>query len=97
MKKVLIGMSGGVDSTVAAVILKNKGYEVIGVTFIFTDDFDATDAIQIAKKLNIDHHMIDYRKEFKEQVINKFLRDYQKGITPNPCVLCNKTVKINFL
>ena len=78
MKKVLIGISGGVDSSVAALLLKEKGYEVIGVTFIFTDDFDTTDAKTVCEKLNIQHLIKDYRKEFKEQIIDKFILDYKK-------------------
>lgn len=97
MKKVIVGMSGGVDSSVAAILLKEQGYEVIGLTFIFTDDFDTNDAEKVCKNLNIQHHIVDYRAEFKEKIINKFINDYNNGITPNPCVLCNKEVKINFL
>lgn len=97
MKKVIVGMSGGVDSSVAAILLKEKGYEVVGLTFIFTDDFDTNDAINVCKNLNIEHHIVDYRKEFKDKIIDKFISDYNNGITPNPCVLCNKEVKINFL
>jgi len=97
MQRVAIGLSGGVDSATAAAILKEKGYEVVGVTFKFTEDFDATDAIKVAEKLEIEHHLINYQKEFKEQVIDKFIADYRRGITPNPCVMCNKEVKLNFL
>ena len=97
MKKVVIGMSGGVDSSVAAILLKSQGYEVIGVTFIFTDDFDTNDAIKVCEKLDIKHYIVDYRKEFKEVVIDSFINDYKNGITPNPCILCNKEIKINFL
>lgn len=97
MKKVVIGISGGVDSSVAALLLKEKGYEVIGVTFIFTDNFDVNDAKEVCKKLNIEHHIIDYRKDFKEKIINQFISDYKNGLTPNPCVLCNKIVKIKYL
>lgn len=97
MKRVIIGISGGVDSSVAALLLKEQGYEVVGITFIFTDEFDTTDAIKVCEKLNIEHHIIDYRKEFKETVINNFINDYNHGITPNPCVLCNKEVKFNYL
>lgn len=97
MKKVLVGLSGGVDSAVSAILLKEAGYEVIAITFKFIKDFDSTDAINIAKKLNIEHHIIDYQKEFKEEIIDKFLEDYKKGLTPNPCVLCNKKVKLKFL
>jgi len=97
MSKVVLGISGGVDSAVAAIILKNKGYEVIGVTFKFTEDFDPSDSIEIAKKLNIEHYILDYRKEFKDKVIDTFISDYNSGLTPNPCVLCNRYMKFNFL
>ena len=97
MKKVLLGMSGGVDSTVAAIILKEQGYEVVGITFKFTDNFDVNDAIIVSKYLNIEHHILDYKKIFKEKVIDKFITDYNSGLTPNPCILCNREVKFKFL
>lgn len=97
MEKVILGLSGGVDSSVAAAILKKQGYEVIGITFKFVENFDVEDAIKVAKTLDIEHHVIDYRDIFKEKVINKFLDDYKSGITPNPCVICNKNVKLRFL
>ena len=96
-KKVLVGMSGGVDSSVAAVLLLEQGYEVVGLTFKFTEDFDSSDAVKVCEKIGIDHHVIDYRDIFKETVINKFINDYNSGITPNPCILCNREVKFNFL
>ena len=97
MKKVLLGMSGGVDSTVAAILLKEQGYEVVGITFKFVDNFNAYDAIEVAKKLNIEHHILDYTNTFKEKVIDKFINDYNSGLTPNPCILCNREVKFKFL
>ena len=97
MKKVIVGMSGGVDSSVSAILLKEQGYEVIGITFIFTDDFDTSDAIKVCEKLDIKHYIVDYRSEFKETIIDSFINDYSNGLTPNPCVLCNKEVKFNFL
>lgn len=97
MQKVVIGISGGVDSSVSAYLLKERGYEVIGVTFLFTPDADPTDAIKVCEILNIEHHIIDYKKGFKEQIINQFINAYKNGITPNPCILCNKTVKIKLL
>lgn len=96
-KRVAVGMSGGVDSSVAAVLLQKEDYEVVGITFRFTEDFDEKDAILVCEKLGIEHHVIDYRKEFKEKVIDKFIDDYKMGITPNPCVMCNRYVKLNFL
>ena len=97
MKRVLVGMSGGVDSSTAVIVLQNMGYEVVGITFQFIDDFDASDAVTVAEKLSIEHHIVDYRKQFKEQVIDKFLYDYSIGLTPNPCVICNRVCKFNFL
>ena len=97
MKKVVVGISGGVDSSVAALLLKKQGYEVIGITFIFTDDFDTKDASAVCEKMGIKHYIFDYRKEFKKTIIDRFINDYNSGITPNPCVLCNKEVKFNFL
>ena len=97
MSKVIVGISGGVDSSVAAYLLKKEGYEVIGITFIFTNDFDTKDAIEVCKKLDIEHHILDYRNIFKEKVIDSFINDYNIGITPNPCILCNRSVKFNFL
>lgn len=96
-KKVLVGMSGGVDSSVAAVLLLEQGYEVVGLTFKFTEDFDSSDAVKVCEKIGIEHHVVDYRDIFKETVINKFINDYNSGITPNPCILCNREVKFNFL
>ncbi len=97
MKRVLLGMSGGVDSSTAIILLQEKGYEVVGITFRFIDDFDDTDAKIVAEKLNIEHHTLDYRKEFKKDVIDRFISDYSKGLTPNPCVICNRKCKFNFL
>ena len=97
MKRVLLGMSGGVDSSAAVILLQEKGYEVVGITFRFIEDFDPSDAIKVAEKLSIEHHVVDYRKEFKELVINRFLSDYEKGLTPNPCVNCNKVCKFKYL
>lgn len=96
-KRVAVGISGGVDSSVAALLLQKEGYEVVGITFKFTEEFDEKDAVLVCEKLGIEHHIIDYRKEFKEKVIDKFIDDYKIGITPNPCVMCNRYVKLNFL
>lgn len=97
MKRVAIGLSGGVDSATSVALLKEQGYEVVGITFKFIDEFEQTDAINAAKKLEIEHHVIDYREEFKKTVLDKFITDYSRGITPNPCVTCNRDAKLLFL
>ena len=100
-KRVLLGMSGGVDSSTSAVILKEKGYEVVGATMRLWEDNtnEEPDSIQDAKrvceKLGIEHHVIDLRKEFKENVIDNFICTYMCGKTPNPCVECNKFMKFD--
>ncbi len=101
-KKVLLGMSGGVDSSVSAVLLQNKGYEVIGCTMILIDDKESTDqsikdAKNVCKILGIEHYVFDFVKEFKELVINYFINEYANGRTPNPCVVCNKYFKFGLL
>lgn len=100
MTKVLIGMSGGVDSSVAAYLLKEQGYEVIGVTMsLFTkaEDQSVFDAKEVCKKLNIEHHVVSYVNEFKNHVINNFIESYINAKTPNPCVECNKFLKFGLL
>lgn len=97
VKTVVIGMSGGVDSSVAAYLLKKAGYNVIGISFKFIDSFDDGDAINVCNKLGIEHYTIDYRDEFRKLVIDKFINDYKSGVTPNPCVICNRFVKMRFL
>lgn len=89
-------MSGGVDSSVAAYLLKKKGYEVIGATLQMTDIKD-TDAKKVCKHLGIQHIYIDRREEFKKEIINYFLNEYKEGRTPNPCTLCNRKVKFETL
>ncbi len=107
MKKVLIGMSGGVDSSVAALLLKKQGYEVIGVTMTLFDEekpndgclsnSSLEDAKLICDKLGIKHYVIDLKKEFKKYVIDDFIKNYINGFTPNPCVMCNKYLKFGLL
>lgn len=96
-EKIALGMSGGVDSSVAAYLLKEKGYEVIGITMKLIDDEKAAKSIEDAKRvcqeLNIKHYTIDLVKEFRQIVINNFIETYKNGKTPNPCVVCNKYFK----
>ena len=105
MKKVMIGMSGGVDSTVAAYLLKQDGYEVAGMNcrFFCEDEAllnsgdDTKDAEAVCKKLDIPFFVSDLRKEFADCVIEDFLTSYEKGATPNPCVCCNKHMKFDLM
>ncbi len=92
-KKVIVGMSGGVDSSVACQILKEQGYSVIGVTMLCSSFSSAEDAQKVAQSLNIPHHVIDFSNQFKDKVIDYFISEYLSGKTPNPCVVCNKFVK----
>ncbi|MBS5794394.1 MAG: tRNA 2-thiouridine(34) synthase MnmA [Clostridiales bacterium] len=108
MKKVVVGMSGGVDSSVTAYLLKEQGYDVIGITMqIWQDEkreclednggccgFSAVDdARSVAKKIDIPYYVLNFKKEFKENVIDYFIDEYSKGLTPNPCIACNRYVK----
>ena len=100
MARVLLGMSGGVDSSVAAYLLKNQGYEVVGVTMTLFHNEDSTqieDAASVCEKLGIEHHVVDYQKEFKCEVMDNFINNYINGKTPNPCVVCNKKFKFGAL
>lgn len=101
MARVIIGMSGGVDSAVAAYLLKQQGYEVIGVTLRTWESEDGAesrcceinDARRIAGILDIPYYPLNYCEEFKEKVISPFINSYINGLTPNPCIECNRYVK----
>ena len=110
-QRVLLAMSGGVDSSVAAFMLQQAGYEVIGVTLkmwsfektyygkssTHSDSDFIKDAQELAKKLNIEHHVVDIQDEFERTIIQNFVDEYFAGRTPNPCVLCNPTMKFGTL
>lgn len=107
MERVVIGMSGGVDSSVAAAVLKEQGYEVVGVTMRLWDGDDSDgsccslsaveDAKRVADELGIEFHVLDFRKEFSEFVIDYFTNEYINGRTPNPCIVCNQFLKFGLL
>ena len=95
MKKILVALSGGVDSAAAVILLKKQGYEVGGATMLLRDggEAEARDAQQAARTLGIPFYCFDLRKEFEEIVIGDFRDVYVSGATPNPCVLCNRKMK----
>ena len=98
MSKVVIGMSGGVDSSVAASLLKEQGYDVIGVTMETWQESDekpenVEDARKVAKDLDIPFYVLDFTKQFKCNVMDYFKDEYLEGRTPNPCIACNRYVK----
>ena len=99
--KVMLGMSGGVDSSAAAVLLKAAGYEVAGVTLKLLDgdnaNNDILDAKSVCEKLNIQHFTLDAREEFRNLVIKDFVNSYIEGLTPNPCIVCNNKIKFGFM
>lgn len=100
-KKILVGMSGGVDSAVAVLLLQKESYQVEGlfIDFIGGDksEKDFKKAQKVAHKLNVPIYKLDAQKIFKEKIIDKFVADYDAGITPNPCVACNPEMKFRIL
>ena len=108
--KVVVAMSGGVDSSTVAGLMKIEGYNVVGITLKLYDDAksskknkqccagqDILDAKRVSQKLNIDHKILYYQKKFKKDVIDSFVDSYVNGETPIPCVQCNQTVKFRDL
>ena len=97
-------MSGGVDSSAAALLLQNSGYKVIGATMVLhnensieKEEADILAAKQICDRLNIEHQVLNLKKEFKKYVIDDFLNKYKNGLTPNPCIECNRNLKFGLM
>ena len=90
-------MSGGVDSSVTAYLLQKKGYKIFGVTMKTTEEGIDEDARKVCDDLGIEHYILDISKEFKNKVVDYFVDEYLKGRTPNPCVVCNKYIKMGEL
>lgn len=107
MKRVVVGLSGGVDSSVSAYLLQEQGYEVIGIfmrnwhdeSVTISDECpwidDSNDALQVAEMLGIPFQVIDFSTEYKERIVNYMFKEYEQGRTPNPDVLCNREVKFD--
>ncbi len=110
-KRVLLGMSGGVDSSTSAVLLQKQGYDVIGITLRLWEDEENTetleggccsfssayDAKRVCDNLNIPHYTLDFKTEFKKYVIDNFIQCYKNCKTPNPCIECNRHIKFNLM
>ena len=111
-KRILMAMSGGIDSTVSAIMLLEQGFELVGATFRTFDSIKESciakergccsidsimEAKHMAEQLGFEHHIVDFRQAFKEHVINDFIHEYMHGRTPNPCVLCNSSIKWGML
>ena len=102
-RKIMVGMSGGVDSSVAAYLLLRQGYEVTGVTFKLWDDpalesgccsaDDVRDAAYVCQQLGIPHYVLNYKDLFRQEVVGPFAEEYLRGRTPNPCISCNRYIK----
>lgn len=102
MKKALIGMSGGVDSSVAAFLTMKEGFSCVGATMRLHDrscsgSDDVADARSVCDRLGIPHEVFDFRKEFAESVMNPFVTCYESGNTPNPCIRCNREMKFGVM
>ncbi len=111
--KVIVGLSGGIDSAVAALLLKRQGYEVTGVTMAIWDgayrstgkhacygsdeEEEIREAAEIAGRIGIDHHVFDCSESYKASVLDYFRKEYLSGRTPNPCIQCNKLIKFGLL
>src|SRR3989338_6760202 len=112
--RILVAMSGGIDSSVVAHLLQEEGHDLVGVRFTLWSDplapalakvlprkccnaQTAARAKAVAGKLGIPYHIVDLEEEFKKEVVDPFLEAYRKGLTPNPCIRCNRTIKFGKL
>lgn len=94
---VAVALSGGVDSGAVAYILKEQGYQVFGITMKLFDNFDTSSSQYVAKMLEIEHYVLDFKVCFEHEIIDKFVEEYLNGKTPNPCIMCNNKIKYGLL
>ena len=95
-KRVLVGMSGGIDSTATCLMLKEQGYEIVGLTMWVWGD-EPAEARELAKRMDIEHYIADEREAFRQVIVQNFIDEYRQGRTPNPCVMCNPLFKFRIL
>lgn len=95
-KRVLVGMSGGIDSTATCLMLQEQGYEIIGLTMWVWGN-EPLEARQLARSMGIEHHVADEREAFRNVIVRNFIDEYRQGRTPNPCVMCNPLFKFRIL
>ena len=101
--RICVAMSGGVDSSATAYMLKKEGHEVFGITMdlldnqCFGNQSSILDAKRVADQLDIEHHFLDLKKEFRKYIIQYFADSYYQGLTPSPCIICNKEIKLGLL
>ena len=106
-ERIVVAMSGGVDSGTTAALLKNQGYDVVGITMQLWDYGEADggccsadevcDARRVAYEVGIPHYVANYMELFKKHIVSDFVNKYEEGYTPIPCILCNQFMKFNFL
>ena len=95
-KRVLVGMSGGIDSTATCLMLREQGYEIIGLTMWVWGD-EPVEARSLADSMGIEHYVADERDAFRRIIVRNFIDEYRRGRTPNPCVMCNPLFKFRIL
>lgn len=95
-KRILVGMSGGIDSTATCLMLKEQGYEIVGLTMWVWGD-EPVEARQLAESMGIEHYVADERDAFRKIIVQNFIDEYRQGRTPNPCVMCNPLFKFRIL